>query len=67
MNISTLILLIILTFVGLSSLAYIGESKACDTKAQSFEDHRFHFFGGCMVKHNDRWIPLDNIRGEDLH
>lgn len=66
MNISTLLLWIILGFVVLMGLAYLGESKACDTKAQSFEDHEYHFFGGCMVKHNGKWLPLDNIRGEDM-
>jgi hypothetical protein len=39
--------------------------EQCLVKGQSFEGVEFSLVGGCMVKHNDRWIPLENIRGFD--
>lgn len=44
---------------------YWVESKGCDQKTVSFEYHKFGFFSGCMVVHQGRWFPLDNIRGFD--
>lgn len=45
--------------------AILFEVTACRQKSVSFEKSSWGIFSGCMVKHNDRWIPLDNIRGFD--
>lgn len=37
----------------------------CDAKAISFKEHRWGIFSGCMVKHKDMWLPLENLRGFD--
>jgi len=36
--------------------------KECSIHAQSFE-YEWTFIGGCMVKHNNKWLPLKSIRG----
>ncbi len=41
------------------------KSTRCGHQAVSFEEHHWGIVSGCMVKHNGRWIPLDNIRGFD--
>lgn len=46
-------------------LGFWGVSVSCDQRAVSFEDHKWGFLSGCMVKHNGKWLPLDNIRGFD--
>jgi hypothetical protein len=56
-----LVLFIILLFVP----AYFSDVISCQQKSVSFESHKYGFFSGCMVKHNDRWLPLENIRGFD--
>ena len=48
-------------FIG---LYYLSE-EGCMVKGQSFDDVSFSLVGGCMVKHNNKWLPLDNIRGFD--
>lgn len=47
------------------SLMLFLESEQCDVKAQSFDQHKWSIIGGCMVQHNGRWLPLENIRGFD--
>ena len=37
----------------------------CEEKSISFEDHRYSVLAGCMVKHDGKWLPLENIRGFD--
>lgn len=62
----TLFVVMILLVLVLGLCAqYTLENKACNTKAQSFEAHEYYFIGGCMVKHNGKWLPLENIRGFD--
>lgn len=60
---------IVLTALVLFSIvvipSYFLKSIACSQKATSFEDHKFGVLSGCMVKHNGKWLPLDNIRGFD--
>lgn len=41
------------------------DSIACEERSVSFERHKWGIFSGCMVKHNGKWLPLDNIRGFD--
>lgn len=59
--ISAVVVLLVGAFYGIYAL----ERTACERQAVSFEDHKYDFFAGCMVKHKGRWIPLDNIRGFD--
>lgn len=41
-------------------------SKAqCEQRSISFKDSRWGIISGCMVNHNGRWLPLENIRGFD--
>jgi hypothetical protein len=57
---------VVVVFVVLIFIGIWTDERACHVKAKSFDEHEFYVFGGCMVKHKDRWLPLDNIRGEDL-
>ncbi len=41
------------------------DEQSCLTKGRSFSDVEYSVIGGCMVNHNDRWLPLENIRGFD--
>lgn len=46
-----------------TACAYYVDLYRCKQHAQSFEDVQYTVFVGCMVKHNNRWLPLKNIRG----
>lgn len=46
--------------------AVLWDEESCDQRSVSFSDNKYGIFSGCMVKHNDKWIPLSNIRGIDL-
>lgn len=37
----------------------------CKNKSISFEAWDYGITSGCMVKHDNKWLPLDNIRGFD--
>ncbi len=66
MNEEVKILLAILILIGLMWVGvYFIKQEACNQRTVSFEDHRYGLFQGCMVKHNGKWLPLDNIRGFD--
>lgn len=53
-------------FIGLMLFgAHKLEQHTCYVKAESFEDVKYNFIGGCRVKHGGRWLPLENIRGFD--
>jgi len=41
------------------------KSEQCEARAVSFEQYDWGIIQGCMVKHNGKWLPLDNIRGFD--
>lgn len=56
---------LIAVFAILGRVAYSLDKASCHAKARSFEDVSYGFIQGCMVKHNGRWLPLDNIRGFD--
>lgn len=43
-----------------------ANTVACKNQAISFDKYEFKIFGGCMVEHKGKWIPLRNIRGIDL-
>jgi len=56
--------LFIIAFILLIAVCvYFFKQEACNQKSISFEDHRFGIFSGCIVKHQGKWIPLENIRG----
>jgi len=59
------ILLLAIFFVVFSVPFYFLMSKSCHAKAKSFESVEYSFFAGCMVTHEGRWLPLENIRGFD--
>lgn len=50
-----------MALVGVGS--YLYEKASCRQRSVSFEDSRYGVFSKCMVKHNGKWLPLDNIRG----
>ena len=47
------------------ALANLGGAIACERQSVSFDGHEYTLLGGCMVKHEGAWLPLDNIRGFD--
>lgn len=49
--------------IGTVHLLYWVGSERCTQQSVSFEDHSFNLFSRCMVKHNGKWLPLENIRG----
>ena len=55
------VIMIVVIFV----LTIAASAYSCEQKSISFDEHRFGIFAGCMVKHEGRWIPLENIRGFD--
>ena len=55
--------LIALIMAPIAVAGYYTERYSCEVRSRSFEGHEFSLAGGCMVKHRDRWIPLENIRG----
>jgi hypothetical protein len=55
------LLVVVLMFGGVIWMA----SVSCKAKAVSFDSYSFGPIQGCMVLHNDRWLPLENIRGFD--
>ena len=58
--------LIVLTVIAVIIIAGVALSSAsCKTRGQSFDDVEYSVIGGCMVKHHDKWLPIDNIRGFD--
>ena len=63
------IILAIFTIVIILSIIFTGvywfKSNRCEVQAVSFQDSNFTVFGGCMVNHKGKWLPLDNIRGFD--
>ncbi len=63
-EIATLVISIGLVLVVGVGAFYISK-VACIEKTVSFPESKFTMLGGCMVKHKNRWLPLDNIRGFD--
>ncbi|WP_020209000.1 hypothetical protein [Gilvimarinus chinensis] len=47
------------------ALNYGFGSYKCSAKGKSFDDSDYGPIQGCMVLHNDRWLPIENIRGFD--
>lgn len=62
-------ILMMIVAVAICVAAFIGiyfvGKIACEEKSISFEASRYQLISGCMVKHNGKWLPLDNIRGFD--
>jgi hypothetical protein len=54
-----MLLAILSPFIGM----FVIDAQACHIKGQSFDDSEYHFIGGCMVEHEGKWLPLENIRG----
>lgn len=55
----------LVSIIGLVCAVYFIGAIGCNLKSESFENHKFNLFSGCMVKHKGKWLPLDNIRGFD--
>jgi len=43
-------------------MAYWVDMASCTNRAISFEVHYYDVFGGCMVLHESKFIPLDAFR-----
>lgn len=41
---------------------YFIEVQTCKVKAQSFNHHEYKIIGGCMVEHEGKMVPLENVR-----
>jgi hypothetical protein len=55
------VVVLILLLAGL----YLIKVESCEQRSISFEKHNYGGFSGCMVFHNEKWLPLENIRGFD--
>lgn len=53
------LVLITMLLVGAFSPIMIAD---CNAKTQDIGEGRWLYFGGCQVKIDGRWIPLDNYR-----
>ena len=53
---STLIITVALSVI----IPFIAE-KECEAKGVSFDDINYTVIGGCMVKSNGKWFPLENV------
>ena len=52
-------------FIAGFGLFHIGDSlkkKSCTLKTRDFEKSEYNYLTGCMVRHNNKWIPLTNVR-----
>ena len=62
---------VVLTAIGILTICAVVVLKIwfgvmqCDARGQGFEDNKYGLMSGCMVKHEGRWLPLENIRGFD--
>ncbi len=56
------VLILAAPFLFLTGVRYGYGFISCKLKAESFEN-KYHLIAGCMVKHNDKWIPLESLRG----
>jgi hypothetical protein len=45
------------------SLGIYAEARSCANRSVSFDEYKWEFFGGCMVKYKDTWISYDNAVG----
>ena len=59
------ILIVCAVILALVYAAITLDRASCQVKGQSFDSVEYSVIGGCMVKHHDKWLPLDNIRGFD--
>ena len=50
-------------FISMFALAAWFSSASCHAKGVSFDGTDWGMLQGCLVKHDDRWLPLENIRG----
>ena len=57
-EVSFLVVLLIVTIGG----AAFFHSQSCYAKGKSFEVVSWGPIQGCMVKHKDKMLPLENIR-----
>lgn len=64
-NVFICIMLLILICVGVLGGAFAFKQARCHAQAVSFDEHYYAIHSGCMVKHEGRWLPLENIRGFD--
>lgn len=48
--------------VAFCAIMYFIRWFSCTQSAQAF-DNKYNIIAGCMVKHEDKWLPLENIRG----
>jgi hypothetical protein len=49
--------------VPITCLVIFAESRSCANRSVSFDEYKWKFFGGCMVKYKDMWINYDNAVG----
>jgi hypothetical protein len=56
---------VIILCVGVGFIAHNLDKISCRQKTISFSGYRYGLLSGCMVLHNERWLPLDNIRAFD--
>lgn len=58
-------LCLILLFIFIYGIDILANAHACKAKSVSFDNHNYGPIQGCLVLHNGRWLPLENIRGFD--
>jgi hypothetical protein len=60
---SGMMIIVVALLAVMLTILYFVKDEMCNQKSISFEAHKFGIFSGCMVKHQGKWIPLENIRG----
>ncbi len=57
-------ILLPILIVLLMAFAICYPPLVCHSAARGFDDVNFEFFGGCLVKYEGKWYPLDIVRIE---
>jgi len=56
------LLLLTIIAISISYLIHLGYKRECKNQAVSFDNYEYKLFGGCMVEHKGKWLPLKNVR-----
>lgn len=61
-DILIIVSMVITVMIILTATAFL-QKKACEVRAVSFNDYEWSLLAGCMVKFQNTWMPIENVRG----